>query len=418
MGKKILSVLLVLMMIFSLCGCGFSAVKLSKDEKEDKQGFSSSEAVIQAYWQAFSDVRKSGFRECFPDPDDAKKGTANVEDMVDSSYGLAEKMQDSVVIDLDNITVDASTCDIQDVNSEIANCYDVEDAEICDVVVPLLQTIDGVEYNVEDEYDITTICIDGNWYIIDVTETDVRIVDGAQEEPDTAEPSLFPEDTEAPAETEAPLLPEEPTEAVSNPSTAITDYNKVNWGVSYPVDGFPEITISVTPAVDDYGNGVLIIGITNNYDAPVTFSGTAKAKDTSGNYVGESFLFFRSIGSGNTVIDKITCYDGAVPSGEITWEDIQIDNGSAAYIPWKMEWQISNDGEDTAVLNYSITLSESAAPGEIYGLILDKDGFVIDMFYDYLDTEGTQFDGELKCYRQGIVNLGVNDVALFLNPVK
>ena len=101
MKKKLVTIMMATLMCTSLAACSLKPSEVNRpqdvetvdekddkevDEKEDEEGFETSDEVIKAYWQAFADVKKSAFRECFPDPDKAKKGVTNIEDTVDAQY--------------------------------------------------------------------------------------------------------------------------------------------------------------------------------------------------------------------------------------------------------------------------------------------------------------------------------------------
>lgn len=425
MKKKLFMVLSTMLLCISLTACSvkfgtppekedpkpttIEEKEEDKDEDKEEKGFDSSEDAITAYWQAFADVKKSAFRECFPDPDDAKKGAkTNLEDTVQAQYDLAKKMQDSIDVFLDDIEMDKATkVDVDDidtlenVNPTVAEAYDIEKLEVTNIVVPMEQTVEtGDTYLVNDEYEVVTARIDGRWYIITITETNAYVV----EDPTTT--------VEDPTE-------EDPTTTVGDPvSVEDTDYSKVNWGVTYsPIEDMPGVTISVTPMVDDCGTYTLILGVTNMYNVPINFSGQANAKDAKGNYIGDAFIYLSSIGYGNTSIATIYCPDG-VPNGEIHWDELKISEGYSEYVPWAADWDASAPDANTLELSYSVTMTESTNPGDVYGLILDDKGFVIDVFHDYVSDKGTTVSSSTSKYRKDITKLGVSDVALFINPTK
>lgn len=195
MRKKLFVVLAAVLLCFSLSACSFNwevsfgkpAEEDPEDDDDEDKGFDSSKDVIRAYWQAFADVKKSGFRECFPDPDDAQKGsTTNLDELVKSQYDLAKQFKDSVTILMDDIEIDKPVkVDVDDidtlenVNSIVAELYDIEKLEVTDVVVPMEQIVDGKTYLVEDCYEMVTARIDGRWYLINVFETDVRATEAS-----------------------------------------------------------------------------------------------------------------------------------------------------------------------------------------------------------------------------------------------
>lgn len=417
MKKKLLVVGLSLLMCFSLAACSFTSLRKNESttEEETVEGFESSDEVIEAYWQAFADVKKSEFRDCFPDPDKAKKGETNIEDLIDDQYELAEAMEDSTEIDLDGITIESENYDVDKVANDLNKAYDIEKAKISTVTVPLVQTVEEGTYHVNDIYEIVTVRIDGNWYISTITEIDVEIVD----EPETTTPTTvepIEETTETTTENTESTTTTNPN--VGDPvSVGETDYSKVNWGVTYPIDGYEGITVSVTPYVDDYGTWYLVVGVTSLYEGQVTFSGSAEAKDANGNIIGDTFAYI-DIGAGNTNIFTIRCDDGTTPNGEIHWEDIKISDSYKEYVPWAADWTIDSNGNNEIVLNYTITNASSASVGQVYGLLLDSNGYVIDVFSDYVSDEGTTITDSDSIYRTNIINSGATDVAFFANPTK
>ena len=417
MKKKLSVVGLSLLMCFSLAACSFTSLRKNESttEEETVEGFESSDEVIEAYWQAFVDVKKSEFRDCFPDPDKAKKGETNIEDQIDDQYELAKAMEDSTEVDLDGITIKSENYDVDKVANNLNKAYDIEKAKISTVTVPLIQTVDEGTYHVNDIYEFVTVRIDGNWYISTINEIDVEIVDEPENTtPTTVEP--IEETTETTTENTESTTTTNPN--VGDPvSVNETDYSKVNWGVTYPIDGYEGITISVTPYVDDYGTWYLVVGVTSLYEGQVTFSGSAEAKDANGNIIGDTFAYI-DIGGGNTNIFTIRCDEGTTPNGEIHWEDIKITDSYKEYVPWAADWNIASNGDNELVLNYTITNDSSATVGQVYGLLLDTNGYVIDVFSDYVSDVGTTITDSDSIYRTDIIRSGAADVAFFANPTK
>ena len=412
--KKFLALGCAVVLCLSMTACSFGKLgtvnqKEPTTEEEVEEGFESSEDVITAYWKAFADVKKSAFRECFPDPDKASR-KINIEDTVQEQYDLAKEMQDSVDIHLDDIEINTTKVDVDDYDHDVMKAYDVEKVEYCEVEVPITQVVDGTSYEVLDCYVVYTVRIDGNWYISELEEAAATVQDPIET------PTTTPTVEEPTTTTE-----EEPTTTteVGDPvSVNETDYSKVNWGVTYsPLEDMPGVTISVTPMIDGNGTYTLIVGVTNMYNVPINFSGQANAKDSAGNYIGDAFIYLSSIGYGNTAIATIYCPDG-VPNGEIHWDELQISEGYSEYVPWAADWDATAPDANTLELSYSVTMTESTNPGDVYGLILDDKGFVIDVFHDYVSDKGTTVSSSTSKYRKDITQLGVSDVALFINPTK
>ena len=423
MKKKLVTIMMATLMCTSLAACSLKPSEVNRpqdvetvdekddkevDEKEDEEGFETSDEVIKAYWQAFADVKKSAFRECFPDPDKAKKGVTNIEDTVDAQYETAKAAEDSVEIDLESIEIESENFDVEDVENGLGKLYDISKAKKSTVTVPMKQEVDGQIYDVEDIYEIVTVKIDGYWYISTVDELDARIVDSTEDPEGTKEIFVtIPEDPD-----------EQPTTEVGDPvSVSETDYSKVNWGVTYPIDGYEGLTISVTPYVDDYGIWYLIVGATNVYDTQITLSATAQAKDSTGAVIGDTFAYM-DIGSGNTNLFKIRCEEGKTPNGEIHWEDIKISESYRTYVPWVADWNISSPSDGELKLDYTITMADTATVGQVYGLLLDSKGYVIDVFDDYIGDKGKTMTDDDTMYRSDIMQSGAADVAFFANPTK
>lgn len=409
MKKKLLVVGLSMLMCFSLAACSFTSLRKNEsttEEEETVEGFESSDEVIEAYWQAFVDVKKSEFRDCFPDPDKVKKGETNIEDQIDDQYELAKAMEDSTEVDLDGITIESENYDVDKVANNLNKVYDIEKAKISTVTVPLIQTVDEGTYHVNDIYKFVTVRIDGNWYISTINEIDVEVVG----EPETTTPTTVEPIEETTEEPETTYIPN-----TTNPQATNTDYDKINWGVTYaPIEDMTNLTISVAPWVDSYDNPALLVAVTNMYDTTLNFSAKASAKDSSGNYVGDTYAYLSNIGPGNTSVFKIICRDG-VPNGEIHWDELKVEEGIKTYVPWEADWNISNEG-NMLTLDYTVNMSQAATIGEVYGLVIDKDGNIIDIFTDYINDEKSTITTSTQLYRENIATSGASDVALFMNP--
>ena len=401
----------LLCLSMTACSFGNQNTVLQKEpttEEKADEGFETSKDVINAYWDAFANVDKSGFSECFPDPDDAKRVDTNISDLVDEQYDHAKSVEDTIDIDLDGIEIEEESYDVDDVENDLAKVYSIDKAKLSTVTVPLKQVgPDGAIYDVDDIYEIVTVKINGSWYISTIKEIDVKVKDTTSTETDV---------------TEAPSVGTT-EEITSDQSTTIgtnneTDYSKVTWGATYaPAEDMPGVIVSVTPMVDDYGKYTLIVGVTNTYDTPIDFAGKASAKDDNGNYIGDSYIYFGSIGSGNTSIATIYCPDGK-PNGEIQWDELNITEGFSDYVPWTAKWDIQAADSDNLTLSYDVTMEDATFPGDVYGLILDDKGIVIDYFHDYVTDSSLNVSSSTDKYRAGIANLDIADVALFINPTK
>ncbi len=195
-----------------------------------------------------------------------------------------------------------------------------------------------------------------------------------------------------------------------------SDFSKVSWGVTYSLlEDMPGITASVTAFKDSFGYWYLIVGITNMYDRPLSLAGDAAAMDDNGECIGDTYVYLSNVGPGNTSVFKIYCPQG-VPNGKIRWDNLSVKDGFKEYVPWCADWSLSFVDDDTLSVKYQIRSESDATPDNIFGLILDPNGFVIDIFEDTEFETGTVFTKENLIYHNGISDKPVRYLALFINP--
>ena len=173
-NKKLWVFLVMCMTAVSMTACS-SSFRIGNEEymeqfEEDKNTkdegqFTTSNAVIKGYFEALQSGKKSEINKCFP------KGSTN-----DNS---TEGDLDTIVFDIDNIDIDSENLDIDELDEDKVKAFDIESAKQATVLVPMTQTIEGVEYQVEETYTIITCCIDGNWYIYNV-ESEGAVVVGQE----------------------------------------------------------------------------------------------------------------------------------------------------------------------------------------------------------------------------------------------
>lgn len=419
MKKKLFLLLMATTLCTSLVACSLKpdegrertdGYESNKDDEESKEGFESSDDVITAYWQAYADVKKSEFKEVFPSQDLSSRSDSNIDDIIDESYDNAKSIQDYTIIDVDNIEIDSENYDVDDLDSDITKAFDIEKAKLSTVTVPLTQTIDGTDYEVEDIYEIITIRIDGNWYIINVEEIEANIVNY----PSIDTPA---EDIDTPTEEVTLTEDTDSTETTSDIFTESTEYNKVNWGTSYTLPDYDGITVSVTPYVDAYNCYNLVVGVTSEYTETLTLSAEVTARDDNGNDIGDSYIYL-DLGEDNTSIFIIHCDDDTIPNGELHWEDIRVSENYKTYVPWSINYSVDAIDNNDLSLTYTIMSNEEATPGYVYGLLLDPDGYVIDVFDDYVSDTSDYIEDEDTLYRQNITSYDLSDIAIFTTPTK
>ena len=440
MNKKILIGLLALATVLST-GC---SVSIGNDSKKDDtssvvedvvndRGFDSSEDVIKAYWEAYKTVKYKDFENVFPE---CESGKIDMPELVQKQYDNAKNSEATITITGVEVT-DTKIYDLNDFDFD-ADILNISKAESNAVVVSMDQIVDGKTCKVEENYEFITVKVDGKWFCLNITSNGANIVDESDAKPETTESETQPT-TESTTESidESSILDTTSSSSDtsitdSSNSSSITnsllsndiasklkslqtDVNKVTWGVQYaPIEDMPGVVFSITPTADQYGNYVMLIAITNLYDTPVSISAEGTAKDTNGGDTANIYIFADTIGSGNTVINKVNCKD--MPNGEVHWDKIEAKDTYRKYIPWEGDWSVGSEN-NAYFFKYNIYGNETFTPGDIWGLALDKDGFVVYVFNDYQIDKTKEVTNKLTAYTD-LSKLGVKDFALFANPTK
>lgn len=143
------------------------------DTTEDNKAVatnSSSESVIKAFWRSYSTVNSDLMTECF-----SKLSKTAADSIVNSNIENAEKLSSYTTIYPDLITISKNDTDAKKIVEE-NNFTEYSDAACYTVEVPMIQTIQNGTYNVKDTYEICTICIDNNWYIVTIDETNAEVM--------------------------------------------------------------------------------------------------------------------------------------------------------------------------------------------------------------------------------------------------
>lgn len=209
-----------------------------EEVKEEDFGFDSSDEAIEAYWQAYSDCSKKGFESCFPREDLLKDGAkVNSDEVIEEQLDNAESIQDSIDIHVDDIRIESGELDIDDLDEDYTGAYYVEKARLSVVTVPMTQDVDGKEYEIEDKYEITTVRIDGRWYIVLVESLGADVV--SSEENDGDETEVVSSDKNDGADEDTEVTPED--------TTAVTKWG--DWCVISKTDS--QVTCEYSAGVSD-----------------------------------------------------------------------------------------------------------------------------------------------------------------------
>ena len=148
------------------------------DVKGEEYGFASSDEAIIAFWQGMEDCSEEEIKACFLGEDVFSRNQYKViQSVIDDMAEKADSVKDTVIFYIDHISIDKDSVDPEDLPSHITEVTDVEKAYICVVVVPITQTINGDDYEVNDKYEMYTIKVDGRWYIdTQLNEIDAEVV--------------------------------------------------------------------------------------------------------------------------------------------------------------------------------------------------------------------------------------------------
>lgn len=201
-----------------------------------------------------------------------------------------------------------------------------------------------------------------------------------------------------------------------------TDYKKVKWGSIYSLpDNLSGIVISVTPCTLYGTNYGLVVAVTNVYESPVCFSGSATAKAADGSDLGDAYFYCTSLGSANTIIEVIDCGD-TQPDGRLHWEGIEVAEAAGEYVPWEGDYsaKMSDGAIEVSYSMYAASGHEAACDiGSVYALILDEQGYVISATTDYGSSigSGEKYDGSVIFTGNEDALRKTKDVAIFANPL-
>lgn len=251
----------------------------------------------------------------------------------------------------------------------------------------------------------------------------------------TAAETTAPKETETEAlteiTTEAPETTAESAASVTNSqqltpeeilASLPSDYNRVNWGVKYPLsDSYPGIFISIAPykLYDDY---CLIYAITSIYNDTISLSANAYAKDKDGNVIGETFVFVPALARGMTYVNMIYCDEGT-PDGSIRWEEFEVlPKTYERVVAWEADLQATgdyNDGVLTAEYNLYSTEDVAMTPGDVTILLTDENGNITGLGVDYCADEvkaGESCTRTVDIYQDSTILSYTKNILIFTSP--
>lgn len=194
MKKKLLAIItMTTILSLTLVGCSFgkddnqsgqgkndkdpfeNEVTISDEEvneDSEKVTYSSPEDVIDAFWQAYADVDRDLFESCFAD-------ITNSDEAVESNYSNAKALKDSTVFHLDETEM-TYVSDASEKASEYNYSEDFDTATY-NVNVYITQTIDGVDYDAVDKYNMYTVYYEDSWYLFCVENLGAEVIDTTED---------------------------------------------------------------------------------------------------------------------------------------------------------------------------------------------------------------------------------------------
>ena len=178
----------------TLTGCGFSFEKQwvwdsdsgkFEEVNYEEYGYDSSESAIKALWKGFAKCDEDKLSSCLISGDIAKSGYREdvdefSDELLDAIMEIVEAAEDKgVVIDYKNLEItDTEDYDIDedDDMEDLPDIFDIDGAELCTVIVPETQEVDGTVYEIEETYEMITVCIHDRWFITSFDCTNTEIV--------------------------------------------------------------------------------------------------------------------------------------------------------------------------------------------------------------------------------------------------
>lgn len=410
--RKMITILMTAVLLFTVTGCSFSVGSTPEQEGQEKQE------------DLFPDAGKDRKSASYKAYDFSLEGLGNMTVYVDTTEGH----------DFELVT-DNSGFNIVNKDGEAvlyAACLSYENYQSLTAEVHSVKTINGRTFLYRENGDgsIDVFCymadcgLDGGLVMESHTEEDVfHLVAfrGTAVESSLAR-DLTRSSTWEEADTAEPDMAE--PDAGQAITSSDTDYDKINWGVSYaPFENYPGFVVSVAPFID-YGDYILLIAFTNSYEDPVSFSGDATAYGENDSEVGSTFVYTGTICKGNTLIATINCGED-MPDGRIHWSDCSLNfDPVKEYAPWEADVNISGDpGDGYLTAEYSISCVENTdmIPGEIVMILVDEDGNVIAVESHYEDTlvaGGDTCNGSFSIYQEEALLKQTADYVMFASPEK
>ena len=185
-----------------------------------KNGYNSPEEVVRVFFESYTALDKEKMTTCFP------SRASNVEATVNANMATAESKKDVLTLYTDKMTFETKTMTDSELSEfkKSTNMSSIKEGYVVYTEIPFIQDVNGTTVNALDCYDINVAKVGKKYYLINMKEVDVKILDdgsGSGSNGDvTTEQGNVDITTEAVTDTntEATTVADNTTEAPAAPS--------------------------------------------------------------------------------------------------------------------------------------------------------------------------------------------------------
>lgn len=155
------------------------------------------------------------------------------------------------------------------------------------------------------------------------------------------------------------------------------NYAKVNWQVAYAPSNNDGLIVSETSYCENNHN-FLVVAFTNLTDEGIKMSFEGYSENAAGDVVQDLLESDVELGPKCTIVRNVEFKDNE-PSGEIKWNNFNVDAGTEVYVPWEMTSELGKDASGYYYIDSTITADVNTSHDSYsgYGYILDKDGNIL-----------------------------------------
>ena len=132
--------------------------------------YSNTDEVIMAFFESYDALDKDKMKTCFP-------AASNTEAFIDTNIALATTKKELYTFKIDQITYNAveMTSTELDTFKTTSNMKKIQKGYNVHIEVPCDQKVNGTGVTVTDIYDANVACIKDKYYIVNISNTDIKI---------------------------------------------------------------------------------------------------------------------------------------------------------------------------------------------------------------------------------------------------